>query len=625
MDQAISVINEIKDLAIGSAGLPQMATNLAVDGYVRTGWRLGKLHKQRNEEKLVKAMERSVVYFDKQVAANAKTVLSGSVDGIVSQTAPRIMHLLRRQALLGQAGIYIYFLIVAMCIRYADTCSFEDVMSMLGCCLSDEDVILERSLTTIAVEMREWATNLIIDEGYQDAWGQALIKSGNAFGVSITDIPILALSQPSASYVPKSHCEAMCLRHLARTGLLPHRTTTPSINGFYVPLGLSPIGGSGRLLDAELRVLTWQDAITALRSNLDKLEWTQAAMGNVGKHDANPRVEGLEEILNILIVPMERRGLARWAVAQSICQCGSCRELVASMSRLPSEQIAIMPTTACMAVRQYRNTYKLQLVYWAVTENTWFGTGIYDGHIIGIAKVKDCMQGLHPSYKNIIQEGTMPIGVTGPGMTYIDNTLFSAALAGCAGGCFFVNGERLISEGDHWFPTYILPASTTTFCDSPPENIANDENVFEKDNTGNVTVTAEFRFLNPWVCLDLQFMNVAGNTANITVGNNETVKISLGSGSCSESCGGLDKAATVSGWGVAHNPINTMHPSGPIVVYTHNNPMGRLLSALFAKEKVYVQGTECLKCAYTLALQQNCIYLIDGSANRSFRSYPEGN
>jgi hypothetical protein len=125
--------------------------------------------------------------------------------------------------------MYIYFLIVAMCIRYADTCSFEDVMSMLGCCLSDEDIVLERSLTTVAVEMREWATNLMFDEGYQNAWGHALIKSGNAFGVSITDIPILALSQPSASYVPKSDCEAACLRHLARSGLLPYRIIGPQL------------------------------------------------------------------------------------------------------------------------------------------------------------------------------------------------------------------------------------------------------------------------------------------------------------------------------------------------------------------------------------------------------------
>ncbi|GAB5594057.1 hypothetical protein Unana1_08957 [Umbelopsis nana] len=310
MDQALTIASQVKDLAVGSAGLPQVVSDLAVDGYVRTGWRLGKLHKQRNEERLVAAMSKSILYFENEVAANAKGVLTGAVDGIVEQSAPRIMHLLRRRALMGEP--------VALCIRYADECSFEDVMTMLGCCLADEDVALERSLTAAAAEINDWAKKLAIKSDYQEAWGKHLSMAGRAYGVGILDIPLLALSPPAGVYVPKDWKEASCLRHLAQTGLLPHRTTTPAQKGFYVPLGLAPSGGYGRLLGADLRVLAWEDASKLLESPSDNLDWkykiAKPNIGDVGMLEANPEIDNLLEMLN---VPTERWGIVKWSLSET--------------------------------------------------------------------------------------------------------------------------------------------------------------------------------------------------------------------------------------------------------------------------------------------------------------------
>lgn len=607
MDQALTIVSQVKDLAIGSAGLPQVASDLAVDGYVRTGWRLGKLHKQRNEEKLVAAMSKSILYFENEVAANANGVLTGAVDGIVEQSAPRIMHLLRRRALMGEPGMYLYFLIVALCIRYAGECSFEDVMSMLGCCLADEDVALERSLTAAAAEINDWAKKLAIKSDYQEPWGKNLSMAGRAYGVGMLDIPLLALSPPAGVYVPKDVREAMCLRHLAQTGLLSHRTTTPAQKGFYVPLGLAPSGGYGRLLGADLRVLAWEDASKLLESPADSLDWkykiAKPNIGDVGLIEANTEIDNLLEMLN---VPTERWGIVKWSLSESKCICGSCKELTVSSARLSFQQVVSLPHDTCVTVRQFCSLIKLWLGYWAVTENTWFGNSILESHMVGVAKVKDWMNPKHHRYQRLSMESITPIGMSGQGLTFLNDTRFAAALVARNTSSFFVNGEVLTDDGD-WSAQYIIPQNTFNITSTAV--FSTNYDVFEDDITGEVKLEAEIRFMNPHLCLDLQFTGEDGQEASITLGT--PISLFMKSSACLESCGAIERAQTVSAWGAGF-PDESMGIDIPLIVWTHNNPMARLLSTLTSYQRMYIQGSECLKCAYSNAKHANCTLLIDG-------------
>jgi hypothetical protein len=608
MDQALTIASQVKELAVGSAGLPQVVSDLAVDGYVRTGWRLGKLHKQRNEERLVAAMSKSILYFESEVAANAKGVLTGAVDGIVEQSAPRIMHLLRRRALMGEPGMYLYFLIVALCISYAEECSFEDVMSMLGCCLADEDVALERSLTAAAAEINDWAKKLAINSDYQEAWGKHLGMAGRAYGVGILDIPLLALSPPAGVYVPKDWKEAMCLRHLAQTGLLPHRTTTPAQKGFYVPLGLAPSGGYGRLLGADLRVLAWEDASKLLGSPIDSIDWkykiAKSNIGDVGLLEANPEIDNLLEMLN---VPTDRWGIVKWSLFESKCSCGSCKELTVSSARLSFQQVVSLPQDTCVTVRQFCTLIKLWLGYWAVTENTWFGNSILESHIVGVAKVKDWMNPNHHRYRMLSMESITPIGMSGQGLTFLNDARFAAALVSRNTSSFFVNGELLTDDGI-WGAQYIIPQNTINVSASVVPSI--NYEVFEDDSTGEVRLEAEIRSLNPHLCLDLQFTGAEGQEASVTLGKH--IPPFMENGVCLESCGAIERAQTVSAWGAGLGELVNDENNVPLIVWAHNNPMARLLSALTSIQRAYMQGTECLKCAYANAKHNNCTLLIDG-------------
>jgi hypothetical protein len=608
MDQALTIVSQVKDLAIGSAGLPQVASDLAVDGYVRTGWRLGKLHKQRNEERLVVAMGKSILYFENEVAINAKSVLTGVVDGIVKQSAPRIMHLLRRRALMGEPGMYLYFLIVAFCIRYSDECSFEDVMTMLGCCLADEDVSLERSLTTAAAEIKDWANKLAIISDYQSAWGKHLSMAGRAYGVGILDIPLLALSPPAGVYVPKDWKEATCLRHLAQSGLLPHRTTTPAQYGFYVPLGLAPNGGYGRLLGADLRVLAWEDASKLIRSSADILDWeykiAKSNINDVGLLEVNPEIDIL---LKMLDVPTERWGIVKWSLSESECSCRSCKELTVSSARLSFQQIVSLPLDGCSTVIRFCSLIKLWLCYWAVTENTWFGNSILESHMVGIAKVKDWMDPRHHRYQMLSMESITPIGMSGQGLTFLNDTRFAAALVARNTSSFFVNGEVLTDDGI-WGAQYIIPQNTINVSSSAVPSI--NYEVFEYDSTGEVKLEAEIRSLNPHLCLDLQFTGTEGQEASVTLG--KYISLFMENGACLESCGAIERAQTVSAWGTGFEEFANNENIIPLIVWAHNNPKARLLSTLTSNQRIYVQGGECLKCAYTNAKHNNCALLIDG-------------
>jgi hypothetical protein len=607
MDQALTIVSQVKELAVGSAGLPQVVSDLAVDGYVRTGWRLGKLHKQRNEEKLVVAMSKSILYFENEVAANAKGVLTGAVDGIVGQSAPRIMHLLRRRALMGEPGMYLYFLIVAFCIRYAEECSFEDVMTMLGCCLADEDVALERSLTAAAAEINDWAKKLAIKSDYQEAWGKHLSMAGRAYGVGILDIPLLALSPPAGVYVPKDWREAMCLRHLAQAGLLPHRITTPAQKGFYVPLGLAPNGGYGRLLGADLRVLTWEDASKLLESPSDSLDWkykiAKSNISEIGLLDNNSEIDNLLEMLN---VPTERWGIVKWSLSESNCTCGSCKELIVSSARLSFQQVVSLPEDTCRTVNQFCTLIKLWLGYWAVTENTWFGNSILESHMVGVAKVKDCMNPKHHRYQMLSMEGITPIGMSGQGLTFLNDTQFAAALVARNTCSFFVNGEVLTNDG-LWYAQYIIPQTNinVTASEVPSTNYE----VFEYDNTGEVKLEAEIRSLSTHLCLDLQFTGTTGQEASVTLGRHGP--LFMEDGVCLESCGAIERAQTVSAWGIGQGS-DGMEAIIPLIVWAHNNPIARLLSTLTSAQRVYIQGKECLKCAYANAKHADCTLLVDG-------------
>jgi hypothetical protein len=202
--------------------------------------------------------------------------------------------------------------------------------------------------------------------------------------------------------------------------------------------------------------------------------------------------------------------------------------------------------------------------------------------------------------------------MSGQGLTFLNDARFAAALVSRNTSSFFVNGELLTDDGI-WRSQYIIPQNTINVSAFAIPSLNYD--VFEDDNTGEVRLEAEIRSLNPHLCLDLQFTGLEGQEASVTLG--KYIPTFMEDGACLESCGAIERAQTVSAWGAGLEEFVNDENIFPLIVWAHNNPMARLLSTLTSVQRVYIQGAECLKCAFTNAKHHNCALLVDGLIDKN--------